>query len=310
MMADLGIDCQVEDLAGLQGQLNQILLREWNAGRRVVLVIDEGQNLDDSVLETVRMLSNFETPQAKLMQIVIAGQPQLARRLASGSLIQLRQRVSILSRLKPFAAAETADYIDHRLRVAGYKGKPLLTSEALAIIASHSEGIPRNINNLCFHALTLGFASRQQSIDLPIMEEVLVDLDVESLGRYSDPLERAISDVLPEPRVPSYRVTVSLPKSLTIPSVAPKWSPVSRPAVSQARVRTPVSRPAFSQAKVRWAFDTATSFSPSSALNSEETPPRPYRIGWVRDELWALGTTAAAIVTWLVLFGLVVKLYT
>jgi MSHA biogenesis protein MshM len=128
------------------------------------------------------MLSNFEIPGTKLIQILLAGQPQLADKLARRELVQLRQRISILSRLTQFSACETADYIGHRLQVAGYANEPLFTADALAIIHSRSEGIPRNINNLCFHALSLGFANGQKTIGAPILNEVLEDLDLETLG--------------------------------------------------------------------------------------------------------------------------------
>ncbi len=169
LIADLGIPDQGDDLGRMQRRLNEVLIREVRAGRRVVVVIDEAQNLEDSVLEEVRMLSNFEIPGTKLIQILLAGQPQLADKLARRELVQLRQRISILSRLKQFNASETADYIDHRL-------------DALAIIHSRSDGIPRNINNLCFHALSLGFANGQDMIDASILNEVLEDLDIEMLG--------------------------------------------------------------------------------------------------------------------------------
>jgi len=182
LIADLGIPDQGDDLGRMQRRLNEVLIREVRAGRRVVVVIDEAQNLEDSVLEEVRMLSNFEVPGTKLIQILLAGQPQLADKLARRELVQLRQRISILSRLKQFNASETADYIDHRLKVAGYEGKRLFTADALAIIHSRSDGIPRNINNLCFHALSLGFANGQDMIDASILNEVLEDLDIEMLG--------------------------------------------------------------------------------------------------------------------------------
>jgi general secretion pathway protein A len=182
LIADLGIDAQDDDLGRMHRKLNEVLIREVRAGRRVVVVIDEAQNLEDSVLEAVRLLSNFEIPGTKLMQILLAGQPQLADKLASVNLVQLRQRISILSQLKQFSASETADYIGHRLRVAGYRGKSLFTTDALAIIHSRSEGIPRNINNLCFHASTLAFANGQKIIDTSILNEVLEDLDMEMLG--------------------------------------------------------------------------------------------------------------------------------
>ena len=182
LMADLGVSDQDNDLGRMRGKFNEVLIRELHAGRRVIVVIDEAQNLDDSVFETVRMLSNFEVPGTKLMEIVLAGQPQLADKLASRNLVQLRQRISIVSKLNQFNASETEAYIDHRLRIAGYCGKPLFTAEALAIIHSHSEGIPRNINNLCFHAATLGFANGQKTIDASILNEVLEDLDLGVLG--------------------------------------------------------------------------------------------------------------------------------
>ncbi|HEV2494759.1 MAG TPA: AAA family ATPase [Terriglobia bacterium] len=185
LMADLGYSSRDDDPIRLQEQLNNILIREARSGSRCVLVVDEAQNLADPVLETVRMLSNFETSRAKLMQILLAGQPQLADKLASPNLIQLRQRVSILSRLNRLSMSETAGYINHRLHVAGYSGKLLFTPGALSIIASGSEGIPRNINNICFHALTLGFARQQRVIGAPLVEEVLADLDVTTLDSAS-----------------------------------------------------------------------------------------------------------------------------
>jgi general secretion pathway protein A len=182
LIADLGVSDQDDDLVRMQRKLNEVLIREVRTGRRVVVVIDEAQNLEDSVLESVRMLSNFEIPGMKLIQILLAGQPQLADKLASRNLVQLRQRISILSRLTQFSASETADYVGHRLRVAGYQGESLFTTDALAIIHSQSEGIPRNINNLCFHASTLAFANGQKIVDASILNEVLEDLDMEMLG--------------------------------------------------------------------------------------------------------------------------------
>jgi general secretion pathway protein A len=185
LMSDLGVNDQDGDLGRMHSKLNEVLIREARVGRRVVVVIDEAQNLEDSALEAVRMLSNFEIPGMKLMQILLAGQPQLADKLGSRSLDQLRQRISILTRLTQFSANETANYVRHRLRIAGYWGKPLFTAGALAIIHSRSEGIPRNINNLCFHALTLGFANNQKIVEESILNEVLEDLDIKTLGSHS-----------------------------------------------------------------------------------------------------------------------------
>ncbi|HEV2176127.1 MAG TPA: AAA family ATPase [Terriglobia bacterium] len=181
VLTDLGIDAATDDLAGMQARLTSTLIAEMRADRRFVLVIDEAQNLEDSVLEVVRMLSNFETSRAKLMQIVLAGQPQLADKLARPSMVQLRQRVSIVSRLQPLSRVETSEYIDHRLAIAGYHGGSLFTPGARALIASASEGIPRNINNICFNALSLGYATGGRTVDSRVVQEVTADLDLDGM---------------------------------------------------------------------------------------------------------------------------------
>jgi type II secretory pathway predicted ATPase ExeA/nucleoid-associated protein YgaU len=179
LLSGLGAPDMRASLVEMQIRLKNLLAEQYIAGRRVVLVIDEAQNLDDSVLELVRMLSNFETASDKLIQIVLAGQPQLAENIGSPELVQLRQRVSIFARLHPFTGEETSLYIAHRLRVAGYASDmPLFTKDALALIAQSSDGIPRNINNLCFNALSLGAALQQKPIDREIVRQVTADLDI------------------------------------------------------------------------------------------------------------------------------------
>lgn len=197
LLTDLGLDAAGGDLIELQAKLNEVLLEQSRSGKRLILVIDEAQNLDGSVFELVRMLSNFETSRDKLMQIILSGQPQLADKLASPSLEQLRQRVSIIAQLKPFSVEDTKLCVQHRLRVAGYKVEtPLFTDSALALIATLSEGIPRNINNLCFNALSLGCALRRRTIDTDIVVEVLGDLDLSSL-RTSSPVAPTTGAVPP-----------------------------------------------------------------------------------------------------------------
>lgn len=179
IMLDLGLGADgSEDLVTLQSRLNQVLIEELQARRKFVLVVDEAQNLEDSALEFVRMLSNFETPREKLMHIILAGQPQLAEKLARPSMVQLRQRVSMFIRLRPLGVSETGDYIEHRLRVAGHSGPPLFNRGAVSAVAHLSGGIPRNINNLCFNALSLGYAGCRKTIDSDIVREVAADLDL------------------------------------------------------------------------------------------------------------------------------------
>jgi general secretion pathway protein A len=171
VLSELGIETTGMGLASMHKKLNDVLFSEMLAGRRFVLVVDEAQDLEGPVLETIRLLSDFETPHAKLLEIVIAGQPQLAEKLAQRGLSQLRQRIAILSHLEPLSVVEIAGYIEHRLKVAGYSGGPLFAPDALALIAEQSQGIPREINNICFNALLLGAARRDQTISAEIVRE-------------------------------------------------------------------------------------------------------------------------------------------
>jgi type II secretory pathway predicted ATPase ExeA len=182
LLFDLGIHGDDQNLAHMYEAIHSVLLRNARTGRRFVLVIDEAQNLADSVLETVRLLSDFETSQSKLMQIVLCGQPQLADRLAHRDLAQLRQRISIVSKLQPLSSVETLMYIEHRMVVAGHSGPSPFTYDAVNLITTHSAGIPRNINNVCFNALTLGYSKRQKQIDVSTVREVLADLDLDALS--------------------------------------------------------------------------------------------------------------------------------
>jgi len=184
MLTDLGIEDDGGDLVRMHAKLNAYLLQESKNGRQVVVVIDEAQNLDERVLELVRMLSNFETPGKKLLQLVLSGQPQLAERLSCQQFTQLRQRISIIARLTPFTVDETRDYIDHRLRVAGSQSRePLFSQEAYAMIAAHSDGIPRNINNLCFNAMSLACALNKPRVDSSVVRETLNDLDLTTIPK-------------------------------------------------------------------------------------------------------------------------------
>jgi general secretion pathway protein A len=198
LLHDLGIAPRGMDLAATHAALNETLLGELNAGRRVIVVIDEAQNLSEKTLESVRLLSNFETPEAKLMHIVLAGQPKLSEKLAKPSLTQLRQRVSNVIQLKTFRSDETTEYVKHRLQTAGLKGQLPFTPDALLLIARSSKGIPRNINNICFQALSLGFATQTRVIGMDIIREVLADLEIEIAGGSS---RRPDSTVTSAPKV-------------------------------------------------------------------------------------------------------------
>jgi type II secretory pathway predicted ATPase ExeA len=179
LLEDLGLKSDGEDIVRMHSELNDFLYRETKAGRRVVVFIDEAQNLSDSVLETVRLLSDFEAPDKKLLQIILAGQPELAQRLSRPGLAQLRQRIAIQARLDALPAGEVARYVQHRLQVAGYESPELFTAGALEFVAERSLGIPRLINNLCFNALSLGCAMQKTAIDVEVVEEAARDLSMD-----------------------------------------------------------------------------------------------------------------------------------
>jgi len=149
------------------------------------LVVDEAQNLSEPVLETVRLLSNFETPHTKLLQIVLAGQSQLTGKLAQPRLTQLRQRIAVLSHLAPLTAAETVCYVEHRLKVAGYCGEPLFASEALELIARRSQGIPRNINNICYNSLLTARAQESPKVTSEIVQRAIGEVSIELIAPQS-----------------------------------------------------------------------------------------------------------------------------
>jgi general secretion pathway protein A len=249
LLYDLGIK-PGEDVAEMHQQLNAVLVEEARAGRRVVLVIDEAQNLPDSVLETVRLLSDFETSRAKLMQIVLAGQPQLSEKLASPALEQLRQRISLLCRLDRFTPVETANYICHRLEVAGHSGPMPFTTGAIIRIAEYSEGNPRRINTLCFNALSLCCAVKRKQVDRAVVEEVIADQDLSSLmpisvGEYGKTDAKAVAQ---QQRAGAERVRIRWPRVrrimmtaavlvfgfMCLSGIGPKWQPEVAAATTSA----------------------------------------------------------------------------
>lgn len=186
LISELEDEARDSDLVGMQDTINHLLIREHRAGRQTIVIIDEAQSLNTTVLETLRLLSNFETHTQKLLQIILAGQPQLAQRLATPEAAQLYQRISIRTTLIPFDLEDTRNYIEHRLRVAGYQGPPLFTPAALKLIWERSGGVPREINTLCFNAVLLAKAVEQKQVDSDILQEVLADLDLDRILSKND----------------------------------------------------------------------------------------------------------------------------
>lgn len=180
ILADLGETRLPNDVVLLYESFRNILTREVSQGRRVIIIIDEAQNLALDALEAIRLLNNFETPESKLLHIILVGQQQLATKLMHPAMEQLMQRITMICRLTNFQDIESIDrYICHRLRTAGYdRTAPLFSTDAIAAISEKSDGVPRRINRLCFNALLIGCALDRVQIDAGIIEEVSRDLDL------------------------------------------------------------------------------------------------------------------------------------
>ena len=181
IIAQLGGSTDRHDVVALHGALQAILLQEARLGRRVVLIIDEAHNLSAPVLETVRLLSDFETSTRKLLQIVVAGQPALAQRLIEPELAALTQRISTVARIGPLTESETLAYVKHRFKVGGRVDADLVDQHALRLVARAAKGVPREINTVLSSALHLGCAVGSQSIGSDVIEEVLHDRDLRPL---------------------------------------------------------------------------------------------------------------------------------
>ena len=173
MLEDFGIAKTASSQAQRLFVLNNFLIERRRAGQNAVLILDEAQNLDPPTLEKVRLLSNFETPTAKLLQILLVGQPELEAKLQLPELRQLRQRIGLRCSIPVLTHQETPDYIRTRLRIAGARDLGLFTDRAVARISQYAGGIPRVINIVCDHCLLYGYADQKRKIDCDIVEQAI-----------------------------------------------------------------------------------------------------------------------------------------
>jgi general secretion pathway protein A len=176
ILYDLGLAPKEPNKVTMLQELNDYLIAQLKQGHIVSVLVDEAQDLSDEALEGLRLLSNLETDQEKLLQIVLMGQPELERKLDRPSLRQLKQRVAVQCRLVPLKDEEVGPYIDFRLRAAGYKGKGLFHPDAFRQIAFYSNGIPRLMNIICDNALLCAYARSQKIVSADIIKEVARDL--------------------------------------------------------------------------------------------------------------------------------------
>jgi general secretion pathway protein A len=163
--AELGLPVSNRSQRELHEQINDFVLAQRRNRRRVLLIVDEAQDLSTETLEQIRLLSNLETDTQKLLQIILIGQPELDVMLASPELRQLRQRITVHWRLDPLSPAETRSYVRHRLRIAAGADRDLFSGPALREIHRRSGGVPRLVNVLCDRALLAGFADGAPGVD-------------------------------------------------------------------------------------------------------------------------------------------------
>ncbi|MBW2292790.1 MAG: AAA family ATPase [Deltaproteobacteria bacterium] len=174
---EFGLDRVGHQRHALNDQLNRFLLDRKKLGHRVLLIIDEAQNLDAHVLEEVRLLSNLETSSSKLIQIVLLGQPELDHKLDSDLLRQLRQRISVRWFLTPLSRIETAAYVAHRLQVAAGSRREIFTPGALRELYRRSDGIPRRINLLADRSLLAGYGAGERRIGRSIVRQAAREIE-------------------------------------------------------------------------------------------------------------------------------------
>jgi len=174
---EFGLDVRGGDRLDALNAINRHLL-EWTAqGREAVLIIDEAQDLSEELLEQVRLLSNLETQDRKLLQIVLMGQPELRDRLNDPRLRQLRQRITVRYHLRARTWGEVVRYVQHRLTVSGTRGTPYFTQPALWRVYRYSRGIPRLINAVCDKALLAGFVHQTHRIDFALVGRAIRELE-------------------------------------------------------------------------------------------------------------------------------------
>ncbi|MCS7090124.1 MAG: AAA family ATPase [Verrucomicrobiota bacterium] len=176
---EFGLTTNGCDRLEILNAINRHLLELASAGRNAVLMIDEAQNLSDALLEQIRLLSNLETHDRKLLQIILMGQPELRDRLNDPRLRQLRQRITVRYHLRPLTRSEVIRYVQHRLAVSGARGMPYFTLPALWRVHQYSGGIPRLINALCDRALLAGFVYQTPRIDFALVNRAIRELEGE-----------------------------------------------------------------------------------------------------------------------------------
>jgi len=193
ILAEFEIACESRSKSQQVMKLNQWLLERHRADETAVLIVDEAQNLTYPVMEEIRLLTNLETSTAKLLQIVLSGQPELEEKLKLPQLRQLRQRISVQCKTSPLSIQQTHEYIAERLRIAGANGQPIFSEKAMDAVQKYSHGIPRVINLLCEHALVTAYVEEQRPIPPEMVETIAREFQLDQIAPIAPPGSLAVS---------------------------------------------------------------------------------------------------------------------
>ncbi len=267
LLLDLGVVQPPVTKPAMVRELARLLIEERNAGRRVVAVIDEAQNLSHEALEELRMLSNLETEKSKLVQIVLVGQPDLRDSLELPSLEQLRQRVTVRYHIDPLDADETERYINHRLNRAAIGAPLLFTRDVSDAIHERSRGVPRLINVICDAVLLCGYAEEARQIDASLVNIAIEELELSSVLR-------APEATAPRPSVPApAHVPTPVRQQTAAPAPAPAPAPRPAPARSLSTDDLPLRAPEPARGRDSWEFREQTPRPPTPARREANPLP-------------------------------------
>jgi general secretion pathway protein A len=290
---DFGLDNISPSKPVLLRDLGLFLVEQRQRGRRPLLVIDEAQNLSPQALEEVRLLSNLETEKSKLLQILLAGQPNLRDKIASPELEQFRQRIAVSYHLRPISAPETEAYINFRLEHAAL-GQPLrFPSDACSLIHQVTGGVPRLINVLCDAALVFGYAEERRAIDCAMIDEVITELEETGIVRRPVAVESA-SAAAPEAARESLPQPTVAPALTPTPAVAQVSSPaLPTPASSQPPVVPVPAIAASTVVRPEASSGTETPMAPKIDATAPASTPSLWPRGPMVDTSWRPAATAA-----------------
>jgi type II secretory pathway predicted ATPase ExeA len=186
--------------AELLATLNQFLVEQYAAGRKVLLIVDEAQNLSNRVLEEIRLLSGVETTKEKVLRIILCGQPELNEKLDSAELVQLVQRVRLRFHLTALTPEDTQAYVLHRLEVAGSHGRQIFTEDTYPVIFRYTGGVPRLINTICDTALMGAYALECKQIGVPELKAAIEELQWVEYAARTNRMRAAVLSEMPGAR--------------------------------------------------------------------------------------------------------------